>query len=67
MLRVQRFAAAIDMIAAGTRAPIPMAAKAMPANKLLNCWSNSTGMIVFVSGRPVALFVIGLAPAAIAT
>ena len=36
MLRVHRFAAAIDMIAAGTRAPIPIAAKAMPANQCGN-------------------------------
>ena len=33
MLRVKRFAAAIDMIAAGTRPPMPMAAKATPANQ----------------------------------
>ena len=30
MLRVNRFAAAIDMIAAGTSAPMPMAANATP-------------------------------------
>ncbi len=43
MLRVHRFAAAIDMIAAGTRAPMAMAANAMPANQLGNCDSNSAG------------------------
>ena len=67
MLRVHRLAAAIDMIAAGTSAPIPMAANAMPAKNELNWVSNSTGMIVLVSGRPVASLVIGLTPAAIAT
>ena len=36
MFLVNRFAAAIDMIAAGTSAPMPMAAKAMPANQLGN-------------------------------
>src|ERR1700677_740266 len=39
MLRVNRFAAAIAMIAAGTRAPMMIAEKAMPANQLGNmCW-----------------------------
>ena len=33
MLRVNRFAAAIDMIAAGTSAPIAIAANATPANQ----------------------------------
>ncbi len=32
MLRVNRLAAAIDMMAAGTSAPIAIAAKATPAN-----------------------------------
>ena len=32
MLRVNRLAAAIDMIADGTSAPMPMAAKAKPTN-----------------------------------
>ena len=67
MLRVHRLAAAIDMIAAGTSAPIPMAANAMPANQRVNWVSNSTGMMVLLSGRPVALLMIGLTPAAIAT
>ena len=33
MLRVNRLAAAIDMMAAGTRAPIPIAANATPTNQ----------------------------------
>jgi hypothetical protein len=42
MLRVNRFAAAIDMIAAGTRAPMTMAEKPMPANQLGNiCWNRN--------------------------
>ena len=53
MLRVNRFAAAIDMMAAGTSAPMPIAANAMPANQSGNIWSNSTGTIVLVSGLPV--------------
>ena len=43
MLRVNRFAAAIDMIAAGTSAPIATAAKATPANQDGNTASNSAG------------------------
>ena len=43
MLRVHRFAAAIDMIAAGTSAPIAIAAKATPANQSGNSFSNSCG------------------------
>src|SRR4051794_24087944 len=43
MLRVQRFAAAIDMIAAGTSAPMTMAAYATPANHDGNSFSNSCG------------------------
>ena len=42
-LRVHRFAAAIDMIAAGTSAPIAMAANAMPANHGENSSANSAG------------------------
>ena len=55
MLRVNRFAAAIDMIAAGTSAPMPIAANAIPANQTGNCWSNSSGTMVLPSGLPVAL------------
>ena len=33
MLRVNRFEAAIDMMAAGTRPPMPIAANATPANQ----------------------------------
>ena len=43
MLRVHRFAAAIDMIAAGTSAPITIAANATPANQGGNSFSNSCG------------------------
>src|SRR6476660_1095879 len=43
MLRVHRFAAAIDMIAAGTSAPITIAAKATPANQAGNSFSKSCG------------------------
>ncbi len=49
MLRVNRFAAAIDMIAAGTSAPMPIAANATPANQRGNiCW-NSSGTTVLPS------------------
>ena len=44
MLRVHRLAAAIDMMAAGTSAPMAIAAKATPANHGLNSCSNSCGM-----------------------
>ena len=64
MLRVNRFAAAIDMIAAGTSAPMPIAANATPANQSGNIVSNSSGTTVLVSGLPPA--VSGLTPAAIA-
>src|ERR1700739_375993 len=40
MFLVNRFAAAIAMIAAGTRAPMMMAANEIPVNQLGNmCWS----------------------------
>src|SRR4051794_30558994 len=60
MLRVNRLAAAIDMIAAGTRAPMAIAANAMPANQLGNMPWNSSGTIVLPSVP------IGLVPAAMA-
>src|SRR5690242_12839883 len=42
MFRVKRFAAAIDMMAAGTRAPMATAAYATPANQLGNmAWKSS--------------------------
>src|ERR1044072_2259916 len=44
MLRVNRFAAAMDMMAAGTRAPMPMAAKATPVNQSGNMFSKSWGI-----------------------
>ena len=43
MLRVNRFAAAIDMIADGTSAPIAIALKATPANQLGKFSSNRFG------------------------
>src|SRR4051794_21084137 len=65
MLRVKVLAAAIDMIAAGTRAPIATAANATPANQLGNESSNSCGMTSCGFGLPSSP--IGLVPAAIAT
>src|SRR6476620_1589382 len=65
MLRVNVFEAAIDMIAAGTRAPIAMAAKATPANQLEKESSNSCGITSCGLGFPSAP--TGLVPAAIAT
>ena len=64
MFRVHRLAAAIDMIAAGTSAPMPIAAKATPANQAGNIWSKSSGTTVFGSGFPSVT--IGWTPAAIA-
>src|SRR5579864_5987646 len=43
MLRVNRLAAAIDMMEAGTSAPIAMAPKAKPANHEGNIWRNRPG------------------------
>ena len=65
MLRVNVLAAAIDMIAAGTSAPIAIAAKATPANQLGKESSNSCGMTSWALGLPSRP--IGLVPAAIAT
>ena len=65
MLRVKVFAAAIDMIAAGTSAPIAIAANATPANHDGKESSNSCGMTSWAFGLPLAP--IGLVPAAIAT
>src|SRR5664279_2878642 len=65
MLRVKRLAAEIAMMAAGTRAPIAMAAKATPANQDGNISSNSCGTTSWgltLPSRP-----IGLVPAAMAT
>src|SRR6476469_3346452 len=65
MVRVKVLAAAIDMIAAGTSAPIAMAAKATPANHDGNMSSKSCGMTSWpltLPSRPT-----GLVPAAIAT
>src|SRR6476659_5621528 len=65
MLRVNVFAAAIDMIAAGTRAPIATAANATPANQLGNESSKSCGITSCGFGLPSTP--IGLVPAAMAT
>ena len=54
MLRVNRLAAAIDMIAAGTSAPIAMAENAMPANQLGNCCSKNAGTASCAFGLPSA-------------
>src|SRR5665647_2943833 len=65
MLRVNRLAAEIAMMAAGTRAPIAIAAKATPANHGGNMSSNSCGTTscgLTLPSRP-----IGLVPAAMAT
>ncbi len=57
MLRVHRLAAAIDMIAAGTSAPMPIAANATPANQLGNSFSNSCGTAcwAFSTWTPAAM------------
>src|SRR6476659_7832338 len=65
MLRVKVLAAAMDMIAAGTSAPMAMAAKATPANHEGNESSNSWGMTSWAFGLPSSP--IGLVPAAMAT
>ena len=57
-LRVKRFAAAIDMTAAGTKAPIAIAANANPSNHDGKYWMNRSGTAKFLS--------VGLIPAAIA-
>ena len=54
----------MDMMAAGTSAPIATAAKATPANQCGNSWSNSCGTTVLPSALPFV--VIGLTFAAIA-
>src|ERR1700712_3027090 len=65
MLRVKVLDAAIDMIAAGTSAPIATAAKAMPANQLAKESSKSCGITSCGLGLPSRP--IGCVPAAIAT
>ena len=65
MLRVKVFAAAIDMIAAGTSAPIAMAAKATPANQSGKKSSKSCGITSCGLGSPSPP--IGWVPAAMAT
>ena len=58
-------AAAIDMIAAGTSAPIAIAANATPANHAGNMSSNSCGMTSCALASPSSP--IGCVPAAMAT
>src|SRR4051795_387757 len=65
MLRVNVLAAAIDMIAAGTSAPIAIAAKATPVNHDGKKSSKSCGTTSCGLGRP--LRPMGLVPAAMAT
>src|SRR3954453_4314807 len=65
MLRVNVFAAAIDMIAAGTSAPMATAANATPANQLGKESSKSCGITSCGLGLPSTP--IGFVPAAIAT
>src|SRR6476469_1599385 len=65
MFRVNVLAAAIDMMAAGTSAPIAIAAKATPANHAGKESSNSCGTTSWALGFPSRP--IGLVPAAIAT
>src|SRR3954463_3542400 len=65
MLRLKVLAAAIDMIAAGTSAPMAMAANATPANQDGNMSSNSCGITSWALGLPSRP--IGCVPAAMAT
>ena len=65
MLRVKVFDAAIDMMAAGTRAPMAMAANATPANQGGKKSSKSCGTTSCGLGLPSRP--IGFVPAAIAT
>ena len=60
MLRVNRLAAAMAMIAAGTSAPMTMAEKAIPVNQLGNrCWNRygtaSWGLFAFFTFAAVTL------------
>src|SRR5579859_6394510 len=59
ILRVKRLDAAMDMMDAGTRAPIAIEAKAKPANQDGNIWWSNAGTALF------ALYALeGLIPAA---
>ena len=60
MFRVNRLAAAMAMIAAGTSAPMTMAEKAIPVNQLGNrCWNRygtaSWGLFAFFTLAAVTL------------
>src|ERR1700680_1719218 len=61
MLRLKRLAAAIDITAAGTRAPTAMGAKGTPVNQLGNMFWNRSAIALLL---PNAL--LGLIPAAMA-
>ncbi len=61
MLRLKRFAAAIDITAAGTSAPTAMAANATPVNQLGNMFWKRSAIALLL---PNAL--LGLIPAAMA-
>src|SRR4051794_28347053 len=65
MLREKVLAAAMDMMAAGTSAPIAIAAKATPANQPGKKSSKSCGMTSCGFGTPSSP--TGLVPAAMAT
>src|SRR5688500_1283422 len=65
MLRVNVLAAAIDMIAAGARAPMAMAAKATPANQPGDMYSTICGLTSWGVGLPSTP--LGWVPAAMAT
>src|SRR5438132_4214205 len=65
MFLVKVFAGGIDMIAAGTSAPIATAATATPANQPGKESANNCGITSWALGFPSSP--IGLVPAAIAT
>ena len=64
-LRANRFAAAMDMTDAGTRAPTPIAANPRPANQFGRNVCSSTGTTVLASA--LRSTTIGLTCQAIAT
>src|SRR5438105_3618201 len=65
MFRVKVLAAAIDMMAAGTSAPMATAANATPANQPGKESANNCGITSWALGWPSSP--IGFVPAAIAT
>src|SRR3569833_3484491 len=68
MLRVNKLAQAIDMIAAGTSAPIAIAANATPTNQSGNACTNSAGTAYWLPNalNPSANCGIDFTPAATA-